>query len=240
MGKGKMVAFQPLEKKRYSEQIAHEIETKILNNELRLGQRLLSEVDLAKEFRVSRTVIREALRLLEGRGFVKIKRGPKGGIFANDGFHKPMSEALGRLVDSGKVNAGNIFEFRLLIEPYVAGEAAKRATAEDIEELKILLELARENMDDSKALQRIRGKFHIQLATATGNPVLQLVMNALIELLRKYFSDFHEPELEKHFVITHEEMLQAIVDRNPKRAQALMSRDIIELRDHVRESENRS
>ncbi|RTZ92504.1 MAG: hypothetical protein DSY91_03475, partial [Deltaproteobacteria bacterium] len=178
------MAFQPLEKKRYSEQVAHEIESKILNNELQLGQRLLSEIDLAKEFRVSRTVIREALRLLEGRGFVKIKRGPKGGIFADDGFHKPMSEALARLVDSGKVSAEDIFEFRLLIEPYVTEEAAKRATGEDIEEMKALIELARENMDDSESLQRIRGKFHVKLAEATGNPVLHLIMNALIELLR--------------------------------------------------------
>ena len=230
------MAFQPLEKKRYSEQVAHEIESKILNNELQLGQRLLSEIDLAKEFRVSRTVIREALRLLEGRGFVKIKRGPKGGIFADDGFHKPMSEALARLVDSGKVSAEDIFEFRLLIEPYVTEEAAKRATGEDIEEMKALIELARENMDDSESLQRIRGKFHVKLAEATGNPVLHLIMNALIELLRKYFCDFHETELERHFVDTHEEILQAIVDRDPQKARNLMAGDILEIKRHVERS----
>ncbi len=223
------MAFQPLEKKRYSEQVAHEIETKILNKELPLGQRLLSEVDLAKEFHVSRTVIREALRLLEGRGFVKIKRGPKGGIFASDGFHKPLSQALGRLVDSGRVSAGDIFEFRLLFEPYVTEEAAKRATEEDIAELRALISLARENLEDSEALQRIRGKFHVQLAHATGNPVLHLVMNALIELLRKYFSGFHEAKLERHFVDTHEQILQAIIAREPEKAREQMARDIVEL-----------
>jgi len=227
------MSFQPLEKKRYSEQVAHEIESKILNNELRLGERLLSEVDLAKEFRVSRTVIREALRLLEGRGFVKIKRGPKGGIFANDGFHKPMSEALGRLVDSGKVSAEDIFEIRLLIEPYVAAEAAKRATKEDMEELQALINLCKDHMDDSEYLQRVRGKFHVQLAQATGNPVLLIMMNALIELLRKYFCDFKEEELERHFVETHEEILRAVKDKNPERARDLMASDILEIKRHV-------
>ena len=234
------MAFQPLEKKRFSEQVAHEVETKILNNELRLGERLLSEVDLAKEFHVSRTVIREALRLLEGRGFVKIKRGPKGGIFADDGFHRPLSEALGRLVDSGKVTAGDIFEFRLLLEPYVTEEAAKRATKDDLRELKSLIDLAREHMDDSRALQRIRGKFHVQLATATGNPVLQLIMNALIELLRKYFCHFHETDLERHLVETHAHILQAIMDRNAKLARDLMTRDILELKRHVAQQEGKN
>ncbi len=230
------MAFQPLEKKRYSEQVAHEIETKILNNELRLGERLLSEVDLAKEFGVSRTVIREALRLLEGRGFVKIKRGPRGGIFADDGFHRPMSEALGRLVDSGKVTAGDIFEIRLLIEPYVAAEAAKRAKGEDIEEIETLLNLCRENMEDCEYLQRVRGKLHVQLAQATGNPVLIIIMNALIELLRKYFCDFHEKELERHFVEIHEEILRAIKDRDPERARRLMAGIIIEIRKRVEDN----
>ncbi len=231
------MAFQPLEKKRYSEQVAHEIETKILNNELRLGERLLSEVDLAKEFRVSRTVIREAMRLLEGRGFVKIKRGPKGGIFADDGFHRPMSEALGRLVDSGKVGARDVFEVRRLIEPYVAAEAARRATKGDMDEIEALLNLCRDNLDDCETLQRLRGKIHIQLAQATGNPVLIIIMNALIELLRKYFRDFHEKELERRFVEIHEEILQAIRDKKPERARDLMTGIIREIEKRIGRSE---
>ena len=227
------MTFQPLEKKRHSELVAQEIETKILNKELSLGEKLLSEVDFAKEFHVSRTVIREAMRLLEVRGFVKIKRGPKGGIFANDGFHKPLSEALGRLVDSGKVSADDIFEIRLLLEPYVTGEAAKRANREDISELQALLDLSRERMEDGEFLQKIRGTFHQRLARATGNPVLFMMMNALIELLRKYFCDFNELDLEKHFVETHQDILDAIKNKDAEKARQLIANDILEIKKHA-------
>jgi len=227
------VPFKPLDKKRFPELVAHEIETRILNNDLQMGQRLLSEVDLAREFQVSRSVVREAMRLLEGRGFVTIKRGPKGGIFANNGYHKPLSEALGRLVDSGKVKGEHVFDIRLLIEPYAAAEAARVAAEDDIEELQTLLDLSGEHRDDADFLQRIRGKFHIRLARASGNPVLLILMNALIELLRKYFSDFKELDLEIKAVETHQKILDAIRAKNPDEARDLMQADILEIKKHV-------
>jgi GntR family transcriptional regulator, transcriptional repressor for pyruvate dehydrogenase complex len=227
------LTFKPLDKKRYPELVAHEIEKRILNNELQLGQKLLPEMQLAKDFQVSRSVVREAMRLLEGGGFVTIKRGPKGGIFANNGYHKPLSEALGRLVDSGMVHEEHVFEIRLLIEPYAAGEAARWATKNDIGKLRDLLARSRERMDDPDFLQQVRGKFHICLAEASGNPILLILMNALIELLRKYFSEFKELDLEKQAVGIHEKILDAIVERKPEKASKLMKMHIMEIKKYV-------
>ncbi len=227
------MSFKPLDKKRFSELVAHEIETRILNDELQLGERLLSEADLAKEFQVSRSVIREAMRLLEVRGFVTIKRGPKGGIFANNGYHKPLSEALSRLVASGKVTENDVFEIRLLIEPYVASEAAKRASDKEIDALGTLLKMAQENADDPEYLQRIRGKFHIRLARCTGNPILLLLMNALIELLRQYFSGFKELGLELEAMEINKEILEAIKKRDQKKASELMKGEILIIKKHA-------
>jgi GntR family transcriptional regulator, transcriptional repressor for pyruvate dehydrogenase complex len=86
--------FKPLEKKRYSEKIADLIQDKILLDHLEVGTSLPSEKDLSTEFQVSRSVIREALRILEVSGLVKIKKGPSGGIFASNGFHKPIMNSL--------------------------------------------------------------------------------------------------------------------------------------------------
>jgi DNA-binding MarR family transcriptional regulator len=73
--------FRPLRKQRFSDQIADLIQKKILEDKLAIGTNLPSEKEMAGEFQVSRSVIREALRILEISGLVNIKKGPTGGIF---------------------------------------------------------------------------------------------------------------------------------------------------------------
>ena len=73
--------FQPYKGKRAFEDIAGQIKTAILSGKLCSGDKLPSERDLAKEFQVGRVSIREALRMLETMGFVKIRKGSAGGAF---------------------------------------------------------------------------------------------------------------------------------------------------------------
>jgi GntR family transcriptional repressor for pyruvate dehydrogenase complex len=72
--------FEPLEKKRYSDQIANLIQKRILTQNLADGVKLPGERQLAEELGVSRSVVREALRMLDASGYVSIKKGPRGGI----------------------------------------------------------------------------------------------------------------------------------------------------------------
>ena len=113
--------------KRLSETVVDDIKEKILNGTYQKGERLLSELELAKEHKVSRSVIRESLRLLEGLGLVVIKKGPRGGIFVSEGYHKPISDSLKGLVDADKVSEENVFDIRLLLETYATAQAAKYA-----------------------------------------------------------------------------------------------------------------
>ncbi|MBW1731606.1 MAG: FCD domain-containing protein [Deltaproteobacteria bacterium] len=138
-----------------------------------------------------------------------------------------------RLVASGKVTEHDVFEIHLLIEPYAASEAAKRASSKDIDDLHTLLTMAEENIDDAEYLQRIRGKFHIRLARCTGNPILLLLMNALIELLRQYFLDFKELPLEKKAMEANKEILDAITERNPEKAAKLMRMEILTIKKYA-------
>ena len=90
--------FQPLEKKRFSDRIVELIKAKIIQENLKIGTRLPSEIDLSQEFSVSRSVIREALRILEISGLVSIKKGPSGGIFVSNVYHKPIKDSLSNLI----------------------------------------------------------------------------------------------------------------------------------------------
>jgi len=222
--------FNPLEKKTYSEKIANQIQARILTGELRKGEKLPSEMEMAENFQVSRSVVREAMRILEGLGLISVKKGPKGGIFAANGYHKPLSNSLKGLVDSGQVTKDNINKVRMLLEPFVASEAAIHADDDDIKTLEALLNASRKKMNDAGFLQANRGKFHIHLATASKNPVIEMFMKSLIELLREYFIDFKDVEFEKRAIISHEKILKAIIHRSPEHAKRLMEKDIMEIK----------
>lgn len=219
--------------KRLSEKIVDDIQTKILNGEYRKGERLLAELDLAKRYDVSRSVIRESLRQLESLGLVVIKKGPRGGIFVSESYHKPISDSLKGLVDAGQVTEANVFDIRLLIETYATAQAAMNADNKDIDCLKTLLIVPADKTLDGEWLQANRSKFHLKLAKASKNPVLEVLMGGLIELLRKYFKDFHDVNFERDSLNSHKKILKAIEDRDPEKARALMEEYIMGMRDFI-------
>jgi GntR family transcriptional repressor for pyruvate dehydrogenase complex len=234
------MTFTPLNKMRYPERIAKTIQMRILNGKNKCGERLPSELVLAGEFDVSRSVIREAMRILDGLGLIKIKKGPKGGIFVSDGYHKPLSNSLRGLLDSGQVSIEHIFMVRLLMEPNVAAEAARNAMEEDVRELRAILEESEKHMDDAVLMQANRGQFHILLAKASGNPIMEMFMQSLIELLREYFYDFKSVEFEREAIASHKKILMAIQNRNADKARDLMAGDILKIKDLVRKMDKRT
>lgn len=225
--------FRPLEKKRYSEQVADLIQDKILGDNLETGTGLPSEKDLAQEFQVSRSVIREALRILEASGLITTKKGPTGGIFVADVYHKPITNSIHNLITSGKVTIDHLFDVRLLIEPHIAMEAALHAKEEDLQRLRELIADSSQNLDDPLHLKRNNLKFHLLVAKASGNPVLSLLLESVIELLVKTTLDFLDPSLERHFFRAHEGILQVISQRLPEESERLIREDILDTKKKI-------
>lgn len=227
--------FSPLEKKRYSEQVAQLIQEKILRDKLEKGARLPTERELAQEFQVSRTVIREALRELEVSGLIKIKKGHTGGIFIADAYHKPLRNSLKNLVSSGKVTVDQIFDVRLLIEPHIAMLAARRAKKEDIERLQALMKDSAQHQDDPNILKQNNLKFHLLLGKASGNPILSMLIESVIEILVEFSFDFLDLSFEKHFFRVHNDIVQVITQRKPEEAKRLIEQDVLEVKRKLEE-----
>ena len=225
--------FRPLEKKRYSEQIADLIQDKILRDHLEAGTSLPSEKDLSLEFQVSRSVIREALRMLEVSGLVTIKKGPSGGIFVSNGYHKPITNSLNNLITSGDVTIEHLFDVRLLIEPHIAMEAALNAKDEHIRKLTELIDDSSLHQDDPIRLKRNNLKFHLMVAKASGNPVLALLLESVIELLIKTTLDFLDLSLERHFFLVHERIAHVIANGESEEAERLMREDILDTKEKI-------
>src|SRR5450759_3515 len=96
-----------------------------------LFQRMPSERDLAAQFGVSRVVVREAIRTLETSGLVTVKKGPKGGIFVTQDYERPIVDTITNLLAGGEATLDDLFEMRLLIEPYAAARVAERGSEAD-------------------------------------------------------------------------------------------------------------
>lgn len=218
--------FRPLKKKRFSDQIADLIQRKIVEDNLQAGTNLPSEQDMASEFQVSRTVIREALRILEITGLVRIKKGPTGGIFVSNVYHKPITRSINNLITSGDVTVDHLFDARLLIEPHIGRVAAAHASDEALRGFKALFEDSAAHFDDAVRLKENNLEFHLLLARASGNPVLSVMLESVIELLIERSLDFTDLALERKFFGIHKNIFKVLSQRKGAEVSRLIRKDI--------------
>lgn len=154
------------------QRVAQAIEQSILSGRYETGSRLPAERDLADEFKVSRPTIREAMIALEIRGLVGARKGS--GIYVNA---VPNAEsALG----SAELDVGafELIEARALFEGEAAALAATAIEAGKIDELRALL-VKMERAGDSSSAFDVDKRFHIAIAAATGNSLVQTVIEML-------------------------------------------------------------
>ncbi len=222
--------FEPLEKRRYSEQIANSIRQRILTQNLENGAKLPAERQLAEELGVSRSVVREALRMLDASGYVSVKKGPRGGIFVSQVYHKPIRESLKNLAAHGQITVDHLFDVRFQIEPFMAMEAARHATKADIKRLNDLMAEASQCLDDAAALKQKNILFHILLGEASGNPVSAMFMRSIAEILNEVAYKFLDLSCERVFFHTHVKILKLVSDRKAREAMKLVREDILEVR----------
>lgn len=170
-----------------TDQVYELLRDEILRVERQPGD-LVSELELAQRYQVSKTPVREALRLLAQDGWVVVL--PRKGYLI-----RPL-----RLVDLRE-----IFDVRSLVEPTVAGEAARVSTPDQISRLEGFVEgQAAADGDLDKALQAARG-FHIAMAEIAGNSRITRIVADLLDEVRRLH--FLLPGVVAH--ITSEEELKA-------------------------------
>ena len=221
--------FLPLKKKRFSDQVADLIQKKIIEDNLEVGTGLPSEKAMADEFQVSRSVIREAMRILEISGLVNIKKGPTGGIFVSNVYHAPIKRSLNNLINSGDVTVDDLYDARLLIEPHIAAQAALHASEEDLEKLRALFEDSASHLDDPVRLKKNNLGFHLLLARASGNQVLAVMLESVFELLAESTLRYVDLALERKFFKIHQAIFEEIALGQPEEARRLIREDIMDV-----------
>src|ERR1700726_1843958 len=123
--------YKTVQTSRLYEQIVQQIEESILNGSLKTGEQLPAERELAQQFGVSRTAVREAVKALREKGLVEAH--PGRGTFITNGSSHSIWQSLDRMIRDGQPEAMvHLVEVREILEPEIASLAAARAEKDDL------------------------------------------------------------------------------------------------------------
>ena len=159
--------YTPVQSIKVFEQIADQIEQRILNGELRSGDRLPTERVLAEQFQASRTAVREAMKILAQKGLVEMR--PGRGTIVIDGAPEAMQNSIGLVMklQVGEVGGSdNLVEVREILETEIAALAAARATEDEIAAMREAIRVMDVSLSDADAYIAADNQFHRALAKA--------------------------------------------------------------------------
>ena len=222
--------FTVIKRRRVSEEVIDQIKQLLLEFKLQEGDRLPPERQLAKQLGVSRVPLREALFSLERSGLLNIKRGAGGGVFVSEPRVEPYAEFFSLMLQLGKASVQDLTEARLFLEPNVAKLAAERASAEDLEKIKQTITEYEERVDREVPRSLEDMHFHIRVAEASKNMVMNLTIRGLMSMLYDSVSDLQFPiEDRRKSIFTHKRIFEAIKASDPEEAFHVMTKHVSEM-----------
>lgn len=208
---------------RVSETLARRIQRQILAGRLTAGEKLPAEREMARRHNTSRVSVREAYRSLEELGLLTIRRGAEGGAFIAQIDHGAVQRSLSLVLKLGRVSHTELTEARLMIEPPVARLAALRATSEDIERLKLVVERQETLLARKGDYRPTNMLFHRTLAECSHNLPLTTLMNALVDLTLEIVDKIAVPRhIQEGVCRFHRLILEAIELHDDDAAYQLM------------------
>ena len=215
------VRIHRVQRRRLYEDIVQQFHSLIRQGALKHGARLPSERLLAEQFKVSRSSIREAIRSMELQGLVVSKRGS--GTFINTENLDSVVAIIASTLSSGSESLKDIFEMRHLLEPQIAGVAAKRANADEVQRLSEILEEQERQINEGETGVDADTAFHFALASATHNSALMKVVSAVEDILRiSRDRSFQEAGRAQRSLVSHRQILDMVRAGDAAAAQEAM------------------
>lgn len=197
----------------------------LVTGNLKTGDRLLPERDLATALGVSRPVIREALRALATLGALEIKRGY--GTVVREPNFEALSDYFGLVLAQRAGAIDDVVQARIAIERQSIRLACTRATTQDHDKLSLALQAIKETIDDPVKGGAADFHFHMMIVESAHSPALSSVYAAVSKLLQKSHMERRQmianvPDVDAYLVDHHEAIIQAIRRKNTIEADALL------------------
>jgi DNA-binding FadR family transcriptional regulator len=202
-----------------SASIAHDIEELILRGDLPRGQRLPTEAELGEVLGVSRSVVRDAVRMLAARGLLEVRQG-HGTVVAPPSDEAFANALLGLLMRSG-ATMGDVIDARQALETQLAPLIAQNATEEDLRRMEARLEDMAEAVrrDDDEAIDVAHLDFHRAMYDALHRPALETLLRPMQRCIL-LTSPLMKPEDRGTWLEAHRQILAALHRRDATRAEA--------------------
>lgn len=208
-----------------TDQVVRQLIELVVSGQLKPGDRLPAAPDMARDFQVSRTVIREAVSVLSSQGFVAVQHGRGCFVCPSDQWNTLYPGVL--LIEGRETAIRELMQVREIIEPHLAFLAATRATSEDIDAIEKCITIGNTTHD---TVQADIG-FHLAVARASRNEVLLIMLHSVGELLEALETECFtaQPETREQGLYRHRIVLERI-----KRHHAEGARDAMLV--HMREA----
>jgi GntR family transcriptional repressor for pyruvate dehydrogenase complex len=228
--------YKAVQTSRLYEQIVQQIEEAILKGALKPGDQLPAERELAVQFGVSRTAVREAVKTLREKGLVEAYSGR--GTFITDGTSHVIRQSLDRMIRIGQPDGSvHLAEVREILEPEIAALAATRMEEPHLATMREAFAVMDGARQDPDAYIEADLDFHLSLAEAAANPLILSLLDSIVGLLReqrlRIFRVSGGPERGQFH---HKRILEAIEQRDPEKARQAMRVHLQQVREDSRSS----
>lgn len=234
------LAFEKVNREKpLSYKVEKQIRDAIRQNIFIPGDKLPGEFELAEKFGVSRTAVREALRMLAGRGLVDIRRGS--GVYVAELDVSYVVDPFYQLLEMkcGDESFLHLVHARTFLEPEIARMAAEQCKEEDIVYLEKNYKQMKKYIGEPENMVDLDIKFHRRLSEATNNPIIPIIMEPIFELLYKFipstYRQSHAPDLA---IQNHSKLVQCLKNKDCDGAYEVMKIHMEQAEEHVKKYYN--
>ena len=216
------MAFQVISPRRLYQEIAQQIKAHIESGEFAVGTRLPAERELARQLKVSRPSVREALIALEVEGLVEVKTGTGVFVCERKRSSAPTAPSEGPI---------EIMLARALIEGDIAARAATKMRQGDIKELERIVDSMSPSAINQESCLPSDRAFHLYIAEKAGNTVLARFVAELFDarytpLSAQFGRHFENQATWRLAVAEHRAIIKAFAAHNPRAAKKAMERHL--------------
>src|SRR6202140_1929801 len=225
------VVYKLVRTSRLYEQIVQQIEDSIVKGDLKAGDQLPAERDLAQRFGVSRTAVREAVKALREKGLVEAYSGR--GTFITDGTTQAVRQSLDLMVKIGQPEGStHLAEVRAILEPEIAALAAVRIQEPELSTMREAVAAMDRAGKDPQTYIEADLDFHLALAEGASNPLILSLLDSIVALLREQrLRIFRVPGGPERGQIYHKRILDAVERRDSEKAREAMQAHLWQVRE---------
>ncbi len=226
--------FLPVRTRRAFEAVCDQVRRQVADGTLQPGQRLPGERELAEQFDISRSGVREALRSLELAGLVEARTGAQGGFFIKSSGTEGITQAVRDMVSLGQVPTASVTEARIELTCMAIRLACQRATREELDAIAADIDHHAELFKKGRGSRNTRAltEFYRLLAKATHNEVIVMLVDALSEIVRSLLARI-DPQPMPEIIQVRRKVLRHLRAGEADKACATMTTHLRHLNEYL-------